>query len=102
MRASTADGTWLYANVFTGPGLCPTTAAQVGWLSAASTWVDGALDEATLAPMVLTGNCNGGNLYDPVPINETDGFNNRGASGYLYNSSEQPHTGYAVCSTNDL
>ncbi len=98
------DGSFYWANAFAGPDdSCAQVDPEIGYLENAQRWVDAQITESTLSPLDLSCNCNL-DLFDPVPLNDSVGFFNRGNCGNgccLYNSTEREYPGTAVCSTND-
>lgn len=91
---------WYLANVFTGAApACPTPAPDFGWLTDPSTWNDANVDETGL--LNLSSNCNLGG-FDPVPLNQVEGYANRGNPVALLNISEATEPGTLVCGLNDI
>ncbi len=106
VRRLSSSGAWYWANHFSGPmSTCPTVAARTGWLRSATDWVDAVIRPEFLAPLDIHENCNLDGMFDPVPINDRDGFANRDCAAprtVLYNSRERSRTGTVICSVNDV
>ena len=96
---NSTNNSWYLANVFAGPDTsCNELDLEVGYLNSSGAWIDSNIDEDLLAPLNLTSNCNSAR-FDPIPLNDNDGFANRACSNCLYNSTERIETGIVVCTT---
>ena len=101
----TPTGRWYWANFFAGPRVdCPTLANRGGWLRAPTDWVDANVAPAALLPLTMNENCNNMNQFDPIPLNDRQGYHNRHCEGcgVLLNRTEGTYPGTVVCSVNDV
>lgn len=94
-------GTYYYANVFTGPAFCGAGRAdRIGYLSDTGTWRDIGVASTDYSPLNISGNCNN-SLFDPIPMDSSNGFVNRSVPTGLINASEGIETGLLICSVNE-
>lgn len=103
--STSPTGRWFWANFFAGPRVdCPTLANRGGWLRAPTDWVDANVAPAALLPLTMNENCNNMNQFDPIPINNREGYHNRHCMGcgVLLNRTEGDYPGTVVCSVNDV